>query len=73
MATQSYLRILYQSLYQAYPSGHCMWTSTAAVVTASLDETVLGRMYSGTVRCCACLTTRAPGWYLKRFWDQCRA
>ncbi|MBO1907591.1 hypothetical protein J4G37_22080 [Microvirga sp. 3-52] len=41
-----------------------MWTSTAAGVTASVDETMPGRMYSGTVRSCARLTTRAPDWYL---------
>jgi hypothetical protein len=57
------LRIVYQSIYQTYPSGHRMWTSTAAGVTASVDETVPGRMYSGPVRSCACLTMQAPVWY----------
>jgi hypothetical protein len=39
-----------------------LWTSTAAGVTASVDETVPGRMYSGMVRSCACLTMQAPVW-----------
>jgi hypothetical protein len=41
-----------------------LWTSTAAGVTASVDETVPGRMYSGMVRSCACLTMQAPVWTL---------
>jgi hypothetical protein len=41
-----------------------LWTSTAAGVTASVDETVPGRMYSGMVRSCVCLTMQAPVWTL---------
>jgi hypothetical protein len=40
-----------------------MWTSTAAGVTAGFDGTVHGRMYSGPVCSCTCLTIQAPVWY----------
>ena len=39
-----------------------LWTSTAAGVTARVDETLSGRMYSGSVISCACLTMQAPVW-----------
>jgi hypothetical protein len=51
------------SSYRIYRSGHRMWTSTAADVTACVDEAVPGRMYSGPAYARACLTMRAPDWY----------
>jgi len=47
----------------ALPQRTLLWISQAAGVTAGFDGTVHGRMYSGPVHSCACLTMQAPVWY----------